>query len=152
MINKKIKNLTKIFFRDYAEKLNVIKNNKINKKSSIFWSLLVLIFCIIYLSVYIISRVSTLENPEIILKTYFPIIAIIMCFQLIILVCNMLYYSKDLEYILPLPIKPLEILISKIFTIIGIIYFTEAVFLVIPLLTYWWFIAGTIRFLIYSIS
>ena len=151
MINKKIKSLTKIFFRDYSEKLNILKNNKIDRKSSLFWALLVLIFCIAYLSVYVISRVSKSNNPEIILKIYLPIVAVIMCFQLIIIVCNMLYYSKDLEYILPLPIKPIEILISKIFTVIGIMYLTEIIFLVIPLLCYWWFIAGTIRFLLYMI-
>ncbi len=149
MINKKIKNLTKIFFRDYSEKLNIIKNNKIDKKSSLFWTLLVLIFCMAYLSVYVISRVSKSNYPEMVLKAYLPIVAVVMCFQLIIIVCNMLYYSKDLEYILPLPIKPIEILMAKMFSIIGIMYLTEMVFLVIPLLTYWWFIAGTIRFLIY---
>ena len=151
MINKKIKNLTKIFFRDYSEKLNILKNNKINKKSSLFWTLLVLIFCIAYLSVYVISRVSNSDNPEIVLKAYLPIVTVVICFQLIIIVCNMLYYSKDLEYILPLPIKPIEILMAKLFSIIGIMYLTEMVFLVIPLLTYWWFVAGTIRFLIYMI-
>ena len=56
MINKKIKNLTKVFFRDYSEKLNIIKDNKIDKKSSIFWTLVVLIFCLTYISVYIISN------------------------------------------------------------------------------------------------
>ena len=151
MINKKIKNLTKIFFRDYSEKLNILKNNKIDKKSSLFWTLLVLIFCIAYLSVYVISRVSNSDNPEIVLKAYLPIVTVVICFQLIIIVCNMLYYSKDLEYILPLPIKPIEILMAKLFSIIGIMYLTEMVFLVIPLLTYWWFVAGTIRFLIYMI-
>ena len=151
MINKKIKNLIKIFFRDYSEKINILKNNKIDKKSSLFWILLVLIFCIAYLSVYVVSRVSNSDYPEIILKIYLPIVALVMCFQLIIIICNMLYYSKDLEYILPLPIKPIEILMGKIFTIIGIMYLTEMVFLVIPLLTYWWFIAGTIRFLLYMI-
>ena len=151
MINKKIVNLTKIFFRDYSEKLTIIKDNKINKKSTMFWSLLVLIFCIAYLSVYVISRASKSNYPEIVLKVYLPIIAIIMLFQLVIIICNVLYYSKDIEYILPLPIKPIEILIAKTFTIIGIMYLTEIAFLVIPLLTYWWFIVGTIRFLIYML-
>ena len=151
MINKKIVNLTKIFFRDYSEKLTIIKDNKINKKSTMFWSLLVLIFCITYLSVYIISHAKKSIHPEIVLKVYLPIVAIIMLFQLVIIVCNVLYYSKDIEYILPLPIKPIEILMAKIFTIIGIMYLTEIAFLVIPLLAYWWFIVGTIRFLIYML-
>lgn len=151
MINKKIKNLTKIFFMDYIEKINILKNNKIDKKSSIFWVLVVLIFCITYISVYIIGRMSNANNPEIVLKIFLPIVAFIMCFQIIIILCNILYYSKDIEYILPLPIKSTEILCSKIFTVIGIMYLTEIIFLLIPLLTYWWFIIGTIRFLVYMI-
>ena len=151
MINKKIKNLTKIFFMDYIEKINILKNNKIDKKSSIFWVLVVLIFCITYISVYIIGNMSNANNPEIVLKIFLPIVAFIMCFQIIIILCNILYYSKDIEYILPLPIKSTEILCSKIFTVIGIMYLTEIIFLLIPLLTYWWFIIGTIRFLVYMI-
>lgn len=151
MINKKIKNLTKIFFMDYIEKINILKNNKIDKKSSIFWVLVVLIFCITYISVYIIGNMSNANNPEIVLKIFLPIVAFIMCFQIIIILCNILYYSKDIEYILPMPIKSTEILCSKIFTVIGIMYLTEIIFLLIPLLTYWWFIIGTIRFLVYMI-
>ena len=42
--------------------------------------------------------------------------------------------KKDLEYILPLPIKPIELLISKFINLITIIYFSELLFLAIPLL------------------
>ena len=151
MINKKIKNLTKVFFRDYSEKLNIIKDNKIDKKSSMFWILVVLIFCLTYISVYIISNLNKRGAPELALKVYLPFVAFIMTFQLIIIVCNLFYYSKDLEYILPLPVKPIEILISKLFTAIGIMYLTEAVFLIIPLFIYWILAAGTMTFLLYSI-
>ena len=151
MINKKIKNLTNIFLKDYSEKLNIIKNNKIDKKSSMFWMLVLLIFCLTYISVYAISYLNKAGAPEITFKIYLPILAVFMTFQLIALVCNIFYYSKDLEYILPLPVKPIEILISKLITIIVIMYITEAVFLVIPLLMYGILVAGTIRFFIYSI-
>ncbi len=151
MINEKIKNLTKVFFRDYSEKLNIIKDNKIDKKSSMFWILVVLIFCLTYISVYIISNLNKRGAPELALKVYLPFVAFVMTFQLIIIVCNLFYYSKDLEYILPLPVKPIEILISKLFTAIGIMYLTEAVFLIIPLFIYWILAAGTMTFLLYSI-
>ena len=152
MINKKIKNLTKIFLRDYVEKLK-IKNdkNKINFKSSAVWTIIILAFCITYLSVYIISYLKRGNAPNIFFKIYLPIVSILMSLQLITLICNVFYYSKDLEYILPLPVKPLEILISKLLTVIVIMYFSEVVFFVIPLFIYWILVAGTVRFLIYSI-
>ncbi len=152
MINNKIKHLTKIFLREYIEKLN-IKNekNKINKKSSTIWLGAILIFCITYLSVYLISNLVKQNTPEIFLKMYLPIIAIFMLYELIILVCNLFFYSKDIEYILPLPLKPIELLIAKVFTLIFIMYMLEAVLLVIPMFMYGILAAGTIRFFIYGI-
>lgn len=152
MVNNKIKHLTKIFLRDYIEKLN-IKNekNKINKKSSTIWLGSILIFCITYISVYLISNLNKQNTPEIFLKIYLPIMAIFMLYQLIILVCNLFFYSKDIEYILPLPLKPIEILIAKLFTVIGIMYMLEGVLLLIPIFMYGILAAGTIKFFIYGI-
>ncbi len=152
MINNKIKNLTKIFLREYIEKLN-IKNekNKINKKSSTIWLGVTLIFCITYINVYLISNLEAQNTPEIFLKIYFPIIATLMLYQLIILECNLFFYSKDIEYILPLPLKPIEILIAKLFTIIVIMYMFEAVVLAIPMFMYGILVAGTIKYFIYGI-
>lgn len=152
MINNKIKNLTKIFLREYIEKLN-IKNekNKINKKSSTIWLGAILIFCITYISVYLISNLEKQNIPEIFFKIYLPLITVFMLYQLIILVCNLFFYSKDIEYILPLPLKPIEILIAKLFTVIGIMYMLEAVVLFIPIFMYGILAAGTIKYFIYGI-
>ena len=59
-----------------------------------------------------------------------------MIVQLISLVCRIFYYSKDLEFVIPLPIKTIEILIAKLNTVIVIMYFLEAMFLLIPLVMY----------------
>ena len=152
MINNKIKNLTKIFLREYIEKLN-IKNekNKINKKSSTIWLGAILIFCITCISVYLISNLEKQNIPEIFFKIYLPLITVFMLYQLIILVCNLFFYSKDIEYILPLPLKPIEILIAKLFTVIGIMYMLEAVVLFIPIFMYGILAAGTIKYFIYGI-
>ena len=151
MINNKIINLAKIFLREYIEKLN-IKNekNKINKKSSTIWLGIILIFFITYISVYLISNLEKNNTPEIFLKIYLPIISIFMMYQLIILICNVFFYSKDIEYILPLPLKSIEILIAKLFTIIVIMYMFEAVLLVIPLFMYGILSVGTITYFIYG--
>ena len=151
MINKKIIKLTQFFISDYWQRLNIINDNKINKKSPLFWMIVILAFGLIYISVYIIDKFNKVEAPEICLKIYFILITIIMLFQLIIMIINLLYYSKDLEYILPLPVKSTEILISKLYTIIGIMYLMEILFLIIPLVVYCLLVDGSIRFILNSI-
>lgn len=149
MINK-IKKLATVFLKDYYQKLNIInkKNNKINHKSTFAWLLLIFMVALIYLSFKIINYLGKAGQPVLFLKIYLPIIAIIMLFQLIILTCNLFYYSKDLTYILPLPVKTTEILISKLNTIITILYFMEGLLLVVPLFMYGILIEKTINYFI----
>ena len=147
MINK-IKQLTIIFIKDYLEKLNIKKEKN---KNSFFWILLIFIFCLIYLSYNIMDYLQKINEPLLFVKIYLPIFAIITIFQLIIVTVGILFYSKDLEYLIPLPIKPYELLISKLVTIIVIMYISEALFLVIPLFIYGIFIIGTINYFITGI-
>ncbi|MBQ2917514.1 MAG: hypothetical protein IJE59_05090, partial [Clostridia bacterium] len=134
---KKIQGLTKIFLKDYYQNLNIInKNNKLNKKSIFTWLIFVLIFTLSYLSLHAIEFLQKTGKTVLFLKIYFPIIAIIMIIQLIAIVCRIFYYSRDLEYIMPLPIKTEEILISKLNTVIIIMYFLEILYLLVPLLMY----------------
>ena len=145
---KKIKQLTIIFIKDYLEKINIKKDKN---KNSFFWILPVFIFCLIYLSYNIMDYLQKINEPLLFVKIYLPIFAIITIFQLIIVTVGILFYSKDLEYLIPLPIKPYELLISKLVTIIVIMYISEALFLVIPLFIYGIFIIGTINYFITGI-
>lgn len=54
----------------------------------------------------------------------------------IIYVMGTFYFSKDIEYLLPLPLKPWEITVSKFITVLIYEYLTEAIILVIPLITF----------------
>ena len=145
---KKIKQLTKIFLEDYFEKINFQKNKL---KTSFGWVLVIFIFCLIYLSYNTLDYLQKINEPLLFLKIYLPIFATIMIFQLIIITVNILFYSKDLEYIVPLPIKPYELLISKLITIIVIMYLLEVLFLVIPLFIFGIFIVGTVNYFITGI-
>lgn len=152
MINEKIKNLTKIFLKDYIEKFNILdEKNKINKKSINVWLAAIIVFCLSYISVKLIAYLRDGNVPELFFKIYLPIIAIFMLFQLIIIICSVFYYSKDLEYILPLPVKPIEILIAKFFTIIVIMYMEEVLFLLIPLIMYGILVSGSIIYFMFAI-
>ena len=153
MINK-IKKLTKIFLKDYYKNLNIFnkKNNKkINKKSMYFWLIIILVACISYISLESILYFNRLEEPILFLKIYLPIIATYLIFQIIMLISSVFYYSQDIRNIIYLPVKPIEIVISKFNTVIAIMYFMESLLLLIPLFMYGILIEKTITFFIGTI-
>lgn len=135
---KKIIELSKVFIKDYFQKIYIFNNNtkKINKKSMFSWLLIITVFAITFLSFKIINWLELRGQEILFLKIYFPIIATIFMFQAILISSNVFFFSKDLEYILPLPIKPVELLISKFNNVISITYGMEALFLAMPLLMY----------------
>ena len=135
---KKIKELSKIFIKDYFQNLYIFNNNtkKINKKSGFTWLLIITALAITFLSFKIIDLLDKVGQSILFLKIYFPIIATILMFQAILTCSNVFFFSKDLEYILPLPIKPLELLIAKFNNVLSMTYGIEVLFLAIPLLMY----------------
>ena len=137
MINKIMK-LSKIFIKDYFENIYIFNKDtkKINKKSKFTWLLIITIIAIGYISIKIIEELYKNGQEILFLKIYFPILATAFMFQAILVCCNVFFFSKDLEYILPLPIKPTELLIAKFNNVVCITYGMEAIFLVIPLLMY----------------
>lgn len=145
-----IKNLTNIFIKDnnYYLKLFDYKNKKINKKSLMFWILVILIFAITYLSYEVMKFLVKINRPEIFINTYFLFSGILIIFQTIMVCTNIFYFSKDIENIIHLPLKPVEILISKFNTIIFMLYSTEIIFILIPLVVYGIFINAGLLFLI----
>lgn len=143
---KKIIQLSKIFIKDYFQNLYIFNKDtkKINKKSSFTWLLGITAFVIALLSFKIINLLNDNGQAMIFLKIYFPIIATIFMFQTILVCSNVLFFSKDLEYIVPLPIKSIELLIAKFNNIISITYSLELLFLAVPLLMYGIIVAPTI--------
>ena len=52
---KNIKNLSTLFIKDNTYKFDLFKNNKLNKKSSWFWIIVILFFGLSYLSIEVIK-------------------------------------------------------------------------------------------------
>lgn len=153
-MTNKIKKLTKIFLKDYYKNLNIFNkenNKKINKKSIYFWLIIILVACISYISLESILYFNRLEEPILFLKIYLPIIATYLIFQIIMLISSVFYYSQDIRNIIYLPVKPIEIVISKFNTVIAIMYFMESLLLLIPLFMYGILIEKTITFFIGAI-
>lgn len=133
---KKVMSLTKILCKDYFEKLPIFKVK--DSKPGKFFKICVIITMIglAYISYYIIDFLNEIGYPQIFLSAYLLIMAVIIMFQQIIASTNIYYFSKDLEYILPFPIKPMELLVARFNMLISISYISIAMFIVIPLLLY----------------
>lgn len=145
---KKIKELSKIFIKDYFQKLNIFNkdNKKINKNSIFTWLLILTIITFSFLSFKILNWLNSAGQAILFLKIYLPIIATILMFQAILICTNVFFFSKDLEYILPLPIKTVELLIAKFINVIFISYMMELIFLGVPLLIYGLIVAKSLLY------
>lgn len=150
MINNIIKQLTIIFLNDYKQQINII-NKKLDLKSTYTWMIIIVSFVLIYLSFEGIYLLKERSMEILFLKVYLPLFSILMIIQVIALSSQVFYYSKDLEFVLPLPIKPRDILIAKYNTLVIIIYFFEAIFLLVPLLSYGILTVNSIDFMIKAI-
>ena len=150
---KKITQLSKIFIKDYFQNLYIFKKDskKINKKSSFTWLLVIVAFVVMILSFKIINLLNNNGQAIIFFKIYFPMIATIFVFQTIFVCINVFFFSRDLEYILPLPIKPIELLIAKFNNVISMTYSMELLFLALPLLIYGIIVEPAIAYYITSI-
>ena len=135
---KKIMALTKIFFVDYFKNLAIVdkKTNKFNKKSFYAWLIIILMVAISYISYKAIDFLGDIGQEQIFLNAYFLILSIVIAFQTILVCTNVFYFSKDLEFVLPLPIQPVELLIAKFNTVLGMIYTFEVMIGFPPLLIY----------------
>ena len=135
---KKIKELTNIFAKESYQVLNIYnsKNKKLNVKSIFLWMVAIIIISIFYLSYQIINFLVSSGVPEVFLNFYLLILFIILSFQTILRIVNILFFSKSIKNILPLPISNMEILISKFGGLLFLSYVTELVFGLIPLFMY----------------
>ena len=150
---KNIMLLTKISTRNFLQNLNLLdkKTKKINKKSTYVWLIIILVIAISFLSNEILNILEDYGQMSIFLNILFTIAIIIMFMQTIIASMNILYFSKDLEYFLPTPIKSEELLLSKVNTIMNILYGTEILFMLIPLLLYGISTAASFSYYLYVI-
>ena len=135
---RKIKALTKIFVKDFYQSTNLVskETKKLNIKSIYFWMLVIVSITIVYVSYEAIKFCQSFGKPEIFINFYMIFLAILLMFQITIVIINIFFFSKDLELILPLPVKTKEILISKFNTVLIMAYITEIIFGLVPLILY----------------
>ncbi len=149
-MRNKIKALTKIFVKDFYQNTKLVNKdvNNINKKSIWFWMYIVLGIVMTYISYQMISWLKSNEIPETFLIIYMIFILFILMLQSIVASSSVYFFSKDIELILPLPIKTKELLISKFNTLLIMTYITEIIFGVLPFYIYGFLVYTGVKYFI----
>ena len=139
-MKSKVLSLSKVIFKNSFQNMETAKevNNK-KSKSMIF----LYIFAFLYLagivgvfSNSLISELLKIHQEKMFLGVILLGIAGFVLIQTIFSAINLLYYSKDNEYILPLPLKPSQIVIAKTNVLLVTEYFIVAILGLIPLSIY----------------
>lgn len=147
-MKNKIISLTKVFLKSAGKNIKILNNKEEGKNSNFLWMLIIIAAAIALISYKGIEFFISIGAPQIFLTIYLIILSIILMFGIILVTTNILFFSKDLEYILPMPIKPIEILLSKYVVLLVTTYITEAVFAAIPLTIYGLLAAKTLLYFI----
>lgn len=142
MMNKVLA-LTKVIFKNAFQNMETAKstNERKNKKSK--GMIILYVFVFVYLAGIIgvfsnglIKELMEINQEQMFLGLILLAIAGFVLIQSIFSAINILYYSKDNEYILPLPIKPSQIVAAKTNVLLITEYFVVAIIGLIPLIIY----------------
>ena len=135
---KNIFNLSYFYIKENEKSIKILKKSSFESEKKYVNSILyiILFLGILYLSVEIVTYIVKLGKPEIFLNAFFLLLEIIIMMKTVLVSMNVFYFSKDIENVLHLPLKPREILISKFNTILFMNYELELIFALIPLFVY----------------
>lgn len=134
----KISSLTKVLLKNSFQKYSE-KNKKATKTGTIIlYGILVVYLMGIFgfLSYGLITTLQQVHQESMVIGIFLLGLALLTIIQSFVSATNVFYFSKDLEYILPLPLKPCEILISKLNVILITEYIMEILFAIVPLTLY----------------
>ena len=135
----KISSLTKVLLKNSFQKYSEKNNKKTSQigKVILYGILLVYLMGIFgFLSYGLITTLQQVHQEAMFIGIFLLGLALLTIIQSIISATNVFYFSKDLDYILPLPLKPREILISKLNVILVTEYVMELIFAVAPITVY----------------
>lgn len=135
---KKIISLTKVFSKEFYQSLPIFnkEKKKLNKKSLFFWLIVIIFLGVTYVSHEIITFLIDAGKPEIFLNLYFFVLGILLLFQAILVCTNVFFFSKDIENVLHMPLKPVELLVAKLNTLVAMLYASEGILALIPFTLY----------------
>ena len=146
--------LTKVLLKNGSNSVSMKKNSKIKKAALWILILLALLPTIKLFSIFVSSAYDYLYKigqQGLILSLGISFTSIFIFFFAIFYSINVLYFSKDIDLLIPLPLKPCQILLSKFTVILIYEYLTEAFILLPILLVYGYKSSGNLLYFIYSV-
>ena len=142
-MKNKVISLTKVIFKNSFQNMETAKSNNENKQKRTTGMVILYIFMFLYLAGIIavfsnglIKELMAINQEQMFLGLILLGIAIFILIQSIFSAINLLYYSKDNEYILPLPIKPSQIVAAKTNVLLITEYFIVGIIGLVPLVIY----------------
>ena len=147
--------LTKIFLKTSIFR-NISSSNQENKKN-IFKALGIILIGIYvvavfgFLSYQMIDMLNQMNQASLFLGLWLLSTAVLILIQAIASSMNLFYFSKDIENVLPLPIKPYQILVAKFNVLLITEYFTVFMFTLIPFIIYGIVTGAGLLFYLYSV-
>lgn len=146
--------LTKILFKNSLNK-NSDKNTKKSKRILlsivIFIAILYIVGVLGYLSYELINSLKQIKQEQVFLSLCLLISVGVSFIRTIFTSLNVLYFSKDIEFLLPLPIKPIKIVFAKFNIMILSSYITELITFTVPLVIYGYLMQLGLAFYICSL-
>lgn len=100
---------------------------KLNKKSLKVWLLGLVCAIVIYLSYMVVNSLKEVGMRDLFVEIFFLLLQVLVMFETVLLVINILYFSKDIENYLSLPISSRRLLITKFAVMITIILGSEVI-------------------------
>ncbi len=137
----KIITLTKVFIKNSFQTIkteNKSGNSKKNKSMVIIYiiAFLYLAGIVGFFSYNLIGSLITINQQQVFIGVILLGIAMFVLIQTLFSAMSLLYYSKDNEYILPLPLKPSQILIAKTNVLLITEYLIVTIIGAVPLVIY----------------
>ena len=133
--------LTKVFLKNSMFKNSNSKTEDKKSKRMLAMVGFALIYAYVigifgYLSYEMIQSLLIVNQAGLFLGAFLLAVGALILFQSIVSSMNLFYFSKDVENILPLPIKPYQILVAKFNVLVITEYITVLLFAIAPFIIY----------------
>lgn len=136
---KEIFLLTKILLKSSTSDGNSKEKGKANRFGKFLILFLVYGYIVIFMTGISYAAISSLilvNQPAIFLNLAFVLLLGFGMIQIVITSLNILYFSKDLDFLLPLPITPQKVILSKLNCLVVSQYITSALLVLPGLIVY----------------
>ena len=148
--------LTKVFlknsiFKNYSSKTEDNKSKRVMKIIGFALIYIYVIGIFGFLSYEMIQSLLIVNQAGLFLGTFLLAVGVLILIQSIVSSMNLFYFSKDVENILPLPIKPYQILIAKFNVLLVTEYITVLLFALAPFIIYGILTGAGLLFYLYGI-